>query len=231
MSTNPNILVIDDEIQIRRLLRLNLQSNNYNIIEAENGTMGLELAASHHPDLIILDLGLPDKDGLDVLKDLRHWSNIPVIILSVRNSENDIVTALDSGANDYLAKPFNSNELLARIRASLRQQFHELSSPIFISGNVEVDLNLRTVKRFGEIIKLTATEYALLTLFIKNAGKVITHSFILKEIWGLPFSEETQYVRIYIAQLRKKLEDDPYHPVLFTTESGIGYRLNVVLQN
>lgn len=228
MSTNPIILVIDDEIQIRRLLHLNLVSNNYNIIEAENGAMGLELAASHHPDLIILDLGLPDKDGIEVLKDLRLWSNIPVIILSVRNSENDIVTALDSGANDYLTKPFNSNELLARIRASLRQQFHELSSPVFKSGKLEVDLNLRTVKRNDEIIKLTATEYALLTLFTKNAGKVITHSYILKEVWGLPFSEETQYVRIYIAQLRKKLEDDPNHPVLFTTESGIGYRLNVI---
>lgn len=228
MSVNPNILVIDDEVQIRRLLRLNLQSKSYDMIEAENGVMGLEMAASHHPDLIILDLGLPDKDGLDVLKDLRKWSAVPVIILSVRNSENDIVTALDAGANDYLTKPFSSNELLARIRASLRQQYHELSSPVFKTGNIEVDLNLRTVKRFGDIVKLTATEYALLSLFIKNAGKVITHSYILKEIWGLPFSEETQYVRIYIAQLRKKLEDDSNHPELFTTESGIGYRLNVI---
>lgn len=228
MNTNPNILVIDDEIQIRRLLNLNLQSNNYNVIEAENGITGLQLAASHHPDLIILDLGLPDKDGLDVLKDLRQWSKIPVIILSVRNSENDIVNALDAGANDYLTKPFNSNELLARIRASLRQQYQELSSPVFQSGNVEVNLDTRTVKRCNEIVKITATEYSLLTLFIKNAGKVITHSHILKEIWGLPFSEETQYVRIYIAQLRKKLENDHNNPKLFTTESGIGYRLNVI---
>jgi two-component system, OmpR family, KDP operon response regulator KdpE len=228
MSTNPNILVVDDEVQIRRLLRLNLESNNYNLIEAENGIMGLQLAASHHPDLIILDLGLPDKDGLEVLKDLRHWSNVPVIILSVRNSENDIVSALDSGANDYLTKPFNSNELLARIRASLRQQFHEQASPIFRSGSLEVDLNLRIVKLNGEVIKVTATEYSLLSLFIRNAGKVMTHSHILKEVWGLTFSEETQYVRIFIAQLRKKLEDDPNHPKLFTTESGIGYRLNII---
>jgi two-component system KDP operon response regulator KdpE len=227
VSVNPNILVIDDEIQIRKLLRLNL-SPDYNIIEAENGVTGLQLAASHHPDLVILDLGLPDKDGLEVLKDLRGWSNIPVIILSVRNSENDIVSALDAGANDYLTKPFNSNELLARIRASLRQQYHELSSPVFKTGNIEADLNARTVKRSGEPVKLTATEYSLLSLFIKNAGKVITHSYILKEVWGLPFSDETQYVRIYIAQLRKKLEDDPNNPKLFTTESGIGYRLNVI---
>jgi len=228
VSANSNILVIDDEVQIRRLLKLNLQSNNYNIIEAENGAMGLELAASHHPDVIILDLGLPDKDGLDVLKDLRQWSNIPVIILSVRNSENDIVTALDSGANDYLTKPFNTNELLARIRASLRQQYHELTSPVFRSGKLEVDLNSRIVKCNGELVKLTATEYSLLSLFVKNAGKVITHSYILKEVWGLPFSDETQYVRIFIAQLRKKLEDNPNHPELFTTESGIGYRLNII---
>jgi two-component system KDP operon response regulator KdpE len=227
VSVNPNILVIDDEIQIRKLLRLNL-SPDYNIIEAENGVTGLQLAASHHPDLVILDLGLPDKDGLEVLKDLRGWSNIPVIILSVRNSENDIVSALDAGANDYLTKPFNSNELLARIRASLRQQYHELSSPVFKTGNIEADLNARTVKRSGEPVKLTATAYSLLSLFIKNAGKVITHSYILKEVWGLPFSDETQYVRIYIAQLRKKLEDDPNNPKLFTTESGIGYRLNVI---
>jgi two-component system KDP operon response regulator KdpE len=213
VSVNPNILVIDDEIQIRKLLRLNL-SPDYNIIEAENGVTGLQLAASHHPDLVILDLGLPDKDGLEVLKDLRGWSNIPVIILSVRNSENDIVSALDAGANDYLTKPFNSNELLARIRASLRQQYHELSSPVFKTGNIEADLNARTVKRSGEPVKLTATEYSLLSLFIKNAG--------------MPFSDETQYVRIYIAQLRKKLEDDPNNPKLFTTESGIGYRLNVI---
>ncbi len=228
MNANPKILVIDDEEQIRRLLRLNLQSNNFNMIDAENGAMGLQLAASHHPDLIILDIGLPDKNGLEVLKDLREWSNIPVIILSVRNSENDIVSALDSGANDYLTKPFNSNELLARIRASLRQQYHELSSPVFTTGNIEIDLNARTVRRSGELIKLTATEYSLFSLFIKNAGKVLTHGYILKEIWGKLYSEESQYVRIYISQLRKKLEDDPNNPKLFLTESGVGYRFVVI---
>lgn len=228
MNNNPTILIIDDEIQIRRLLRLNLEEDNFKTIEAENGINGMQLAASHNPDLIILDLGLPDKDGLTVLKELREWSNIPIIILSVRNSENDIVSALDSGANDYLTKPFNSGELLARIRAALRVQIHEQLSPVYTNGSVEVDLNSRIVKKNGEIIKLTATEYSLLTLFIKNSGKVITHSYILKEVWGKTFSEETQYVRIYMAQLRKKLEDNPNQPKMFTTESGIGYRLNVI---
>ncbi len=228
MNNNPTILIIDDEIQIRRLLRLNLEEDNFKTIEAENGINGMQLAASHNPDLIILDLGLPDKDGLTVLKELREWSKIPIIILSVRNSENDIVSALDSGANDYLTKPFNSGELLARIRAALRVQIHEQLSPVYTNGSVEVDLNSRIVKKNGEIIKLTATEYSLLTLFIKNSGKVITHSYILKEVWGLPFSDETQYVRIYMAQLRKKLEDNPNLPKMFTTESGIGYRLNVI---
>lgn len=228
MNNNPVILIIDDEIQIRRLLRLNLEEDNFKTLEAENGINGMQMAASHNPDLIILDLGLPDKDGLTVLKELREWCKIPIIILSVRNSENDIVSALDSGANDYLTKPFNSGELLARIRAALRVQINEQSSPVYTNGSLEVDLNSRIVRKNGEIIKLTATEYSLLTLFIKNAGKVITHSYILKEVWGKTFSDETQYVRIYMAQLRKKLEDNPNQPKMFTTESGIGYRLNVI---
>lgn len=228
MNNNPTILIIDDEIQIRRLLRLNLEEENFKTLEAENGINGMQMAASHNPDLIILDLGLPDKDGLTVLKELREWSIIPIIILSVRNSENDIVSALDSGANDYLTKPFNSGELLARIRAALRVQIHEQSSPVYKNGSLEVDFNSRIVKKNGEIIKLTATEYSLLILFIKNTGKVITHSYILNEVWGKTFSEETQYVRIYMAQLRKKLEDNPNQPKMFTTESGIGYRLNMI---
>lgn len=224
MDNKPQILIIDDEIQIRRLLHLNLDEH-YRVLEAQTAIAGLELAASHKPELIILDLGLPDKDGIEVLKDLRQWSSVPVIILSVRNSENDIITSLDFGANDYLTKPFNSGELLARIRAALRSQHSELTSPVFKNGALEVDLNNRIVKKNNKIVKLTATEYSLLLLFVKNAGKVITHSHILKEVWGKPFSDEVQYVRIYMAQLRKKLEDNPNNPKFFVTESGIGYRM------
>ncbi len=226
MDNKPQILIIDDEIQIRRLLHLNLDED-YRVIEAQTAATGLELAASHHPEIIILDLGLPDKDGIELLKDLRQWSPVPVIVLSVRNSENDIVTALDLGANDYLTKPFNSGELMARIRAALRNRHSEILSPVFINGTLEVDLNTRVVKKDNKIVKLTATEYSLLMLFVKNAGKVITHSHILKEVWGKTFSDETQYVRIYMAQLRKKLEDDPNNPKLFSTESGIGYRMEL----
>jgi two-component system KDP operon response regulator KdpE len=227
LDNKPQILIIDDEIQIRKLLHLNLDED-YRVLEAQTAATGLQLAASHKPELIILDLGLPDKDGIEVLKDLREWSSVPVIILSVRNSENDIISSLDLGANDYLTKPFNSGELMARIRAALRNQHNELSSPVFTNGPFEVNLDTRIVKKNDVIVKLTGTEYSLLILFIKNEGKVITHSHILKEVWGKTFSEETQYVRIYMAQLRKKLEDDPNHPKLFSTESGIGYRMELL---
>ncbi len=170
---------------------------------------------------------LPDEDGLEVLKKIRQWSDVPVIILSVRNSESDIVSALDAGANDYLTKPFNTNELNARIRAALRNVHPEESNPVFKFNSVEVDFNSRVVTKAGEPVKLTATEYSLLTLFIRNAGKVLTHGYILKEIWGKAFSDESQYVRIYISQLRKKLEDDPEHPQIFLTESGVGYRIRI----
>jgi two-component system, OmpR family, KDP operon response regulator KdpE len=227
MSLKQNILVIDDEIQIRRLLKIGLESSGFTIIEAKDGSDGISKAASFRPDLIILDLGLPDEDGLEVLKKLRDWMKIPIVILSVRNSEKDIITALDLGADDYLTKPFNTGELLARIRVALRHSQPEQSTPVYKNGPIEVDFTARIVKKKGIQIKLTATEFNLLALFIRNAGKVITHRYILKEIWGQVFSEETQYVRIYIAQLRKKLEDDPNHPKLFVTESGVGYRLNI----
>lgn len=223
----PVILIVDDEVQIRRLLHLNLD-DEYQLIEAQTGHNALELAASHKPEMVILDLGLPDKDGIEVLRELRQWTAMPVLILSVRNTESDIITALDSGANDYLTKPFGSGELKARIRAALRSKFSEITSPVFKNGPIEADLNARTVKKNNIPVKLTATEYNLLLLFIKNAGKVLTHSHILKEVWGKPFSDETQYVRIYMAQLRKKLEDDPNNPKLFTTESGIGYRMEML---
>lgn len=219
-----NILIIDDEIQIRRMLKITLEANDFTVFEAKDGRTGIEQSASCRPQLIILDLGLPDEDGQIVLKKIRGWSKVPVIILSVRNSEKDIITALDSGADDYLTKPFNIGELLARIRAALRHNLPEQSSPVFKTGSLEIDFTTRIVKRKNEIVKLTATEFSLLSLFIRNAGKVLTHSFILKEVWGKTFSEDTQYVRIYIAQLRKKLEDNHNNPRYFITESRVGYR-------
>ena len=223
-----NILVIDDEVQIRRLLRITLEASEYNVTEAQDGRSGIELSASSRPHLILLDLGLPDEDGQVILRKLREWTKVPIIILSVRNSEKDIITALDSGADDYLTKPFNTGELLARIRAAIRHNQPEQSTPLFKNGSIEVDFTNRTVKREGEVVKLTATEYSLLALFIRNAGKVITHSYILKEIWGKMYSDDSQYVRIYIAQLRKKLENNPNKPQYFVTESGVGYRFVIV---
>jgi two-component system KDP operon response regulator KdpE len=221
-----NILVIDDEIQIRRLLRITLESDRYSVYEAKDGKTGIEQAASCRPDLIILDLGLPDEDGMSILMKVREWSKVPIIILSVRNSEKDIIAALDSGADDYLTKPFSSGELLARIRTALRHFSPEKSSPVFRTGTLEVNFSARIVKKKDAVVRLTATEFSLLSLFIKNAGKVMTHSYILKEVWGNTYSDDTQYVRIYIAQLRKKLEDDPNKPELFITESRVGYRFN-----
>lgn len=225
MSIPKNILVIDDEIQIRRLLKIALEDVGYTVFEAEDGKKGIQETINHKPSTILLDLGLPDEDGQSILKKIREFSDVPVIILSVRNSEKDIITALDSGANDYLTKPFNIGELLARIRASLRYYQPEQSSPVFKNGNITIDFSSRTVKNKEEIVKLTTTEFSLLALFIRNAGKVLTHQYILKEIWGKPFSDETQYLRVYIAQLRKKFEDDHTKPKIFLTESGVGYRM------
>lgn len=229
MSDLPRILIIDDEIQIRRLLQITLESNGYKIYAAASGEEGLQQVAMTRPDMLILDLGLPDMDGIEALKKLREWSSIPVIILSVRSNETDIVAALDAGADDYLNKPFRTGELLARIRTALRH----VTSPdgensIFESGPLWVDLNARIVKIKNEIIKLTPTEFRLLSLFIRHAGKVITHQFILNEIWGPSFAEETQYSRVYVGQLRKKIEENPTTPKLLVTESGIGYRLEVI---
>lgn len=225
MSIPQNILVIDDEIQIRRLLRIGLEDSNYTVFEADDGKRGVQETINHKPSIILLDLGLPDEDGLSVLKKIREFSDVPIIILSVRSSEKDIITALDSGANDYITKPFNIGELLARIRVSLRYYQPEQSSPVFNNGNISIDFSTRIVKNKNEIIKLTTTEFSLLALFIRNAGKVLTHQYILKEIWGKPFSDETQYLRVYIAQLRKKFEEDHTKPKIFVTESGVGYRM------
>lgn len=227
MSIPKNILVIDDEIQIRRLLKIGLEDSGYTVFDAEDGKRGIQELINHKPSIVLLDLGLPDEDGLIVLKKIREFSDVPVIILSVRNSEKDIISALDSGANDYITKPFNIGELLARIRASLRYYQPEQTNPVFANGSISVDFSTRTVKNNDEVVKLTTTEFSLLTLFIRNAGKVLTHQYILKEVWGKPFSDETQYLRVYMAQLRKKFEDDSAKPKIFVTESGVGYRMTL----
>jgi two-component system, OmpR family, KDP operon response regulator KdpE len=219
-----NILIIDDEAQIRRLLEITLSANGYKISEASNGHEGLALAASWQPVLILLDLGLPDADGLDILKKLREWYEKPVIILSVRNSEEDIIKALDSGANDYLTKPFRTGELLARIRVAIRQSQGIADKQILEFGPLTIDLTNHTARKHNVIIKLTSTEFSLLALLARNEGRVLTHQHILKEVWGMGYIEQTQYLRVFIAQLRKKVEDDPAKPKLLNTESGIGYR-------
>jgi two-component system KDP operon response regulator KdpE len=223
---SPVILIIDDEVQIQRLLEITLQSNGYAVKEAATAKEGLITAASHPPDLILLDIGLPDDSGHTVLKQLREWYTKPIIILSVQSSEEDIVTALDNGANDYLVKPFRTGELLARIRTALRASVVENSEPVLNYNGLEIDLSLRTVKKNGELLKLTSTEYSLLTLFIKNEGRVLTHHFLLKEIWGPSFINESQYLRVYIAQLRKKIETNPNRPEYLITEPGVGYRFS-----
>ena len=221
----PQALVIDDELQIRRLLRVCLEGNGYRVSEAASGNEGISLAAQHPPDIILLDLGLPDMDGITVLKRLREWSRVPVVVLSVRDREDDKVAALDSGADDYVTKPFSTGELLARLRVAQRHVLPAGESPLFRAGDLEVDLTARVVRLKGRDVKLTATEYSLLRLFVQHSGKVLTHRQILKEVWGPNYLEHTHYLRVYIAHLREKLESDPAHPRLIVTESGIGYRL------
>jgi len=227
MTTAPKILAIDDEIQIRRLLQLTLEPNGYQLKFAETGSAGISMAGSERPELIILDLGLPDMDGITVLKRIREWATIPIIILSVRNTESDIIGCLDAGADDYLVKPFRTGELLARVRTALRHRPRNQEKELFTTQNLSVDLAARIVKKKSEVVKLTATEYSLLALFVRNSGRVLTHNFILEQVWGPTFSEEAQYTRVYVGQLRKKIEDDPANPKILLTESGIGYRLNV----
>lgn len=224
MNENETILIIDDELQIRRLLEITLSANGYKIIHSANGKDGLVDAATFHPSIIILDLGLPDIDGHEILKKLREWYSKPIIILSVRDSEKDIIEALDNGANDYLTKPFRSGELLARIRAALRSATEKNESNILEIGSLSIDLVNHVAKKNDEILKLTSTEFSLLSLLAKNQGRVLTHHYILKEIWGFGYQEQTQYLRVFIAQLRKKIEDNPSKPEIIITVSGIGYR-------
>jgi two-component system KDP operon response regulator KdpE len=224
MNPDESILIIDDEVQIRRLLEITLSAHDYKTNDAANGKDGLIAAATHHPSLIILDLGLPDADGMVILKKLREWYTKPVIILSVRNSEDDIIEALDNGANDYLIKPFRTGELLARIRAALRQGNTQSNDTNLSFGSLSVDLANHVVKKSNDLVKLTSTEYNLLALLARNSGRVLTHQYILKEIWGYSYVEQTQYLRVFVAHLRKKIEDNPSNPILLVTESGIGYR-------
>jgi two-component system KDP operon response regulator KdpE len=220
-----SVLVIDDEVQIRRFLRLTLEAAGYRVLEADTGQLGLGEAAAGQPDGIVLDLGLPDLDGTDVVRRLREWSQTPVLVLTVRDSEEQKIAALDAGADDYLTKPFSSRELLARLRAVLRraQPAHE---PAIVSfGDIEVDLASRIVRRAGAEVKLTAKEYALLRLLVQHRGRVVIHRQILRELWGPHAEESTHYLRVQMTHLRKKLEIDPHQPRHLKTEAGIGYRL------
>jgi two-component system, OmpR family, KDP operon response regulator KdpE len=218
------ILVIDDEVQIRKLLTITLQSNDYKVLEASTGRDGIIAVSSHTPDLILLDLGLPDESGHDVLKHLREWYTNPVIIISVRTAEEEIIKALDNGANDYIIKPFRTGELLARTRSALRKAGTEKNEPTAIFKDLSIDFANRIVRKNNVVVKLTATEYSLLCLFARNDGKVLTHHYLLDQVWGASHRNESQYLRVFVAQLRKKVETDPNRPSYILTESGIGYR-------
>jgi two-component system KDP operon response regulator KdpE len=221
---NPVALIVDDEVQIRRLLRVVLEAENYQVREAKTGQEALTEAATRRPDLILLDLGLPDMEGIAVLKRLREWSEIPVLILTVRDDEQEKVSALDAGAEDYVTKPFSTPELLARLRAAQRKTRQAEEISVFKHGDLIVDLTSHLVTRAGNQVKLTATEYALLRLFVRHPGRVLTHRYILREIWGPKSEEHRQYLRVYVTHLRQKIESDPASPLLIKTEPGIGYR-------
>jgi len=220
----PVALIVDDEVQIRRLLRVALENENYQVHEAETGQQGLVEAANRKPAVILLDLGLPDLDGLEVLKRLREWSEVPVLILSVRYDEAGKVAALDAGADDYVTKPFSSPELLARLRAAQRKTRPAEEISVLKHGDLVVDLTAHVVTRGDKEVKLTATEFALLRLFVKHPGRVLAHRYILREIWGPKSEEHRQYLRVYVTHLRQKIEPNPEKPILIKTESGIGYR-------
>lgn len=218
------ILIIDDEDQIRKLLQITLQSDDFDVLSAATGAEGISMVAQRPPDLVLLDLGLPDKSGHEVLRHLREWYTKPILIISVQSDEQDIVKALDSGANDYVVKPFRTGELLARVRTALRNDTAEGNKTQIILSDLTIDLVSRSVKKKGQLVKLTATEYALLSLLARNEGKVLTHQYLLTQIWGQHYHEQSQYLRVFIGQLRKKIEDDPNRPKYIITESGVGYR-------
>jgi two-component system KDP operon response regulator KdpE len=222
--TKTLVLVVDDEPQIRRLLTVSLEANAYHVLTAATGQESLVLAAQHRPAVVVLDLGLPDISGLEVLRRLREWSSVPVVILSVQDDEAGKVAALDTGADDYVTKPFNTSELLARLRVALRHAAQKEEPAVVQAGNVVVDLPARRVTVNGREVKLTATEYNLLRFLVRHAGKVLTHRQILREVWGPGHDEHTHYLRVYVAHLRDKLETDPSRPELILTEAGVGYR-------
>jgi two-component system KDP operon response regulator KdpE len=224
----PLLLIVEDDVQMRKFLRASLSSHGYRLVQAVNGNEGLSQAASYNPDLILLDLGLPDIDGLEVTKRLREWASAPIIVISARGQEDDKVNALDSGADDYLTKPFGTGELLARIRVALRHSARgrqERTEPVLTVGELSIDLDKRTVHVAGVEVHLTPIEYKLLAILLKNAGKVLTHRQLLKDVWGPGYVNNTQYLRVYMVQLRHKLEADAARPKYLVTEPGIGYRL------
>jgi two-component system KDP operon response regulator KdpE len=229
-ENEPKILLVEDEQQIRRFLRVTLGSNGYKLIEAATGQEGLMMAATEKPDLIILDLGLPDMDGLDFTRQLREWSSTPVIVLSARGQEDDKISALDAGADDYLTKPFGTGELLARLRVAFRHTDRvkpDSNETSYSFGNVTIDLAKRQVFKDGQELHLTPIEYKLLTLLVRHAGKVLTHRQLLKDVWGDAYSDEHHYLRVYMGQLRHKLEDNAARPLHLITEPGVGYRLRI----
>lgn len=228
-ETKESILLIEDEPQMRRFLRITLQGHGYQLIESATGQDGLIQVATRNPDVVLLDLGLPDIDGIEVTKRLREWSQVPIIVLSAREQEEDKIRALDAGADDYLTKPFGAGELLARIRVALRHTAtqHGVEESVFVLDNLKVDLVKRQVLLDKREIHLTPIEYRLLTMLIRHAGKVMTHSQIMKEVWGLAYVNQSHYLRIYMAQLRHKLEVDPARPKFLINEPGVGYRLKV----
>jgi two-component system KDP operon response regulator KdpE len=222
------VLVVDDEVQIRRLLRLSLEARGFEVHDAKTGDEGLRGVLSAKPDIVLLDLGLPDRDGKSVLEELRSWNSLPVIVLSVRNTEDDIVNSLNAGADDYVIKPFNMGELIARMSASLRRLKPTQGREVFTSGRLTVDVENRAVLVAAEQVRLTPTEYGILRLLVQHAGKIITHRQILREVWGPAKEEESQYLRVYIANLRRKIEIDPSRPEIILTEPGVGYRIQIV---
>lgn len=229
-KSDPVIIVIEDDPSIRRFLRTSLSTHAFNVFEADTAKQGIIEVGIRKPDLLILDMGLPDMDGFDVIKAIRAWSTVPIIILSARSSEQQKIDALDVGANDYLTKPFGFGELLARIRVALRHAMRpqeQMQNDVFITGNLKVDLLNRVVSVDEEEIHLTPIQYRLLMVLVKNAGKVLTHQQILNEVWGPSYKENAHYLRIYMSQLRQKLEADPTQPKLLVTESGVGYRLKI----
>jgi two-component system KDP operon response regulator KdpE len=226
-ASRPSVLVIDDEIQMRRMLRISLEGAGYRVWEAESGEQGLVETASRKPEIILLDLSLPDMEGINVLRRLREWHPLPVLILSVRESEEEKVKALDAGADDYVTKPFHTDELLARIRVALRHSSPREPVQVFEQNGLVVDLVQRTVKIKGQSVELTPTEYSLLRLLVVNAGKILTHAHILREIWGPKSGEQSQYLRVYVSQLRAKLTAAGGSKEMIKTESGVGYRLQV----